>query len=500
MKLTTEEERQKATIEFARNSLAAYARTLWPTFERPKHVEYLVKVLHEIESGKRDRVIVTMPPRHGKSNLCSQFFPAWYLGRNPDHYVIASSYAQNLADDFGRKVRNFLADPTHATIFPECQIAGDSASVQRFATSQGGQYFAVGRGGSITGRGGHLIIIDDPIKDREEANSERIRKQLHDWFSSVVYTRLMVGGKIIVIQTRWHEDDLAGWLLREHADDGWEVFNLPAIAEHDEGWRAEGEALWPERYPLSRPKGDKGMSLQRIRKAIGPWDFTSLYQQRTVAADGEVFKAHWFDSHQYNNIEPNSLNKYILVDPANSKKKRSDYTAMMVIGLGEDRNVYVLDILRDKLSLTERAEALFRLHKKWKTVRAVIYEQYGAQADGTYLREKMDLLNYRFHLQEVSGHLSKEERVRRLVPYFESGRVLFPRSCWYHTVYEERDYDLVKVFRNEEFLTFPSGLHDDMLDALSRFLDDKVHLDWPAPLDETGDNDYDSEDDTWMSA
>lgn len=497
----TEKDLQEATVEFARNSLAAYARTLWPTFERPKHVEFLVRVLHEIESGKRDRVIVTMPPRHGKSNLCSQFFPAWYLGRNPDHYVIASSYAQNLADDFGRKVRNFLADPAHEAVFPECKLSGDSASVQRFATTSGGQYFAVGRGGSITGRGGHLIIIDDPIKDREEANSERLRQQLHEWFSSVVYTRLMVGGKIIVIQTRWHEDDLAGWLLREHADDGWELFNLPAIAEYDEGWRAEGEALWPERYPLSRPEGDKGMSLERIRKAIGPWDFTSLYQQRTVAPDGEVFKAHWFDAHQYKNVEPQILNKYILVDPANSKKKRSDYTAMMVIGLGEDKNVYVLDMVRDKLSLTERAETLFRLHKKWKPVRSVIYEQYGAQADGTYLREKMDLLNYRFHMQIVAGHLSKEERVRRLVPYFENGRILFPRHCWYRTQYEEQDLDLVKVFRNEEYLTFPSGLHDDMLDALSRFLDDKVFLDWPIPTDGDGnDNDYGSEDESWMSA
>ena len=243
------------------------------------------------------------------------------------------------------------------------------------------------------------------------------------------------------------------------------------------------------------------MSLERIRKAIGPWDFTSLYQQRTVAPDGEVFKAHWFDAHQYKNVEPQILNKYILVDPANSKKKRSDYTAMMVIGLGEDKNVYVLDMVRDKLSLTERAETLFRLHKKWKPVRSVIYEQYGAQADGTYLREKMDLLNYRFHMQIVAGHLSKEERVRRLVPYFENGRILFPRHCWYRTQYEEQDLDLVKVFRNEEYLTFPSGLHDDMLDALSRFLDDKVFLDWPIPTDGDGnDNDYGSEDESWMSA
>ena len=159
------DDEQKAALEFARHSVAAYARLLWPQFERPKHIEYLTKVLHAVERGEKDRVIVTMPPRHGKSNLCSNFFPAWYLGRHPDHYVISSSYAQQLADDFGRKVRNLIADPMHSAVFPNSVIADDSASVQRFATVGGGQYFAVGRGGSITGRGGHLVIIDDPIKD-----------------------------------------------------------------------------------------------------------------------------------------------------------------------------------------------------------------------------------------------------------------------------------------------------------------------------------------------
>lgn len=495
------DDHQVAALEFARHSVAAYARLLWPAFQRPKHIEFLTKVLHAVECGKKDRVIVTMPPRHGKSNLCSQFFPAWYLGRHPDHYVITSSYAQTLADDFGRKVRNLLADPMHSTVFPGSQLSEDSASVQRFATTKGGQYYAVGRGGSITGRGGNLIVIDDPIKDREEANSERIRGLLHDWFTSVVYTRLMPAGKMLVIQTRWHEDDLAGWLLREHMDDGWELFNMPAIAEKDEGWRGEGDALWPDRYPVRIDPGEKGTSLERIRKAIGSTDFTSLYQQRVGAADGEIFLSRWFDSSQYEKTSAREMTKYILVDPANSKRKKSDYTAMIVIGLSTDRNVYVLDMIRDRFSLTERAEHLFRLHKKWKPIRSVLYEQYGAQADNAYLAEKMDQLNYRFRLQTVAGKLSKQERVRRLVPWFENGRVWFPKSLWY-TNFEGEELDLVRVFRNEEYLTFPSGFHDDMIDALSRFLDEDVKLDWPLTEEElegeihSGDNDEGS----WMGA
>ena len=498
--MTTASNSQIATQEFARNSLAAYARLLWPAFERPRHIEALTRILHEVETGKRDRVIITMPPRHGKSNLCSQFFPAWYLGRHPDHFVICSSYAQNLADDFGRKVRNLLADPTHSSVFPECRLSEDSASVQRFATASGGQYFAVGRGGSITGRGGHLIIVDDPIKDREEANSERIRQQLHDWFTSVVYTRLMPGGRIIVIQTRWHEDDLAGWLLREHATDGWELFNMPAIAEEDEEWRSKGEALWPDRYPVSLEEGQNGSSLDRIRKAIGSSDFNSLYQQRVGAADGEIFKEAWLEDSYYRECDHRSMSKYILVDPANSKKKRSDFTAMIVIGLGADRNVYVLDIIRDKLSLTERSDKLFYLHRKWKPIRTVIYEQYGVQADEAYIREKMEQLSYRFRVQPVGGNLSKEERVRRLVPWYEGRRVMMPKTLWYRN-YLGEESDLIKRFKEEEYLTFPNGHHDDMLDALSRFLDDKVQLDWPMTEEElSNEADWSHDESGWMGA
>jgi len=191
-------------------------------------------------------LILLCPPRHGKSLLAAQMFPAWYLGRHPDRFAISASYGQELADDFGRKVRNLVSDPLHRAIFPGCRLSDDSSSMRRFNTTAGGSYYAVGRGGPITGRGAHLLIIDDPIKDREEAQSEAIRHGLHEWYSSVAYTRLQPGAAIVLIQTRWHQDDLAGWLLREHVEEGWEVVSFPAIAERDEGFRREGEPLWPK--------------------------------------------------------------------------------------------------------------------------------------------------------------------------------------------------------------------------------------------------------------
>src|SRR5215472_9447786 len=159
--------------------------------------------------------------------------------------------------------------------------------MRRFSLTAGGSYYAVGRGGPITGRGAHLLLVDDPLKDAEEARSETIRRGLHEWYASVAYTRLQAGAAIVLIQTRWHEDDLAGWLLREHSQEGWEVVSLPAVAERDEDFRREGEALWPEEFPLR--------VLEQIRQAIGSAAWTSLYQQRPAAAEGAIFKRTWFE-------------------------------------------------------------------------------------------------------------------------------------------------------------------------------------------------------------
>ena len=188
--------------------------------------------------------------------------------------------AQDLADDFGRKVRNQIADESFRDIFPGVSLKDDSAAVRRFhlvsdnlTTTQGGAYFAVGVGGPLTGRGAHLLLIDDPVKNREEADSEVIRRRTQGWYTSTAYTRLMPGGRVVVIQTRWHEDDLAGWLQASHGHEGWEVLDLPAIDD-------TGNALWPDQYDVT--------ALNRIRAAIGPRDWSALYQQRPAPEDGDL--------------------------------------------------------------------------------------------------------------------------------------------------------------------------------------------------------------------
>ena len=236
-------------LQLAKDDLACYAIAQWPGFELAAHHRIIVEKLEALERGEICRLMISMPPRHGKSLLATQLFPSWYLGRHPERSVITATYNQELSDDFGRRVRNFVTDPLHQAIFPRSCLVDDSASMRRFDTTAGGSYYAVGRGGALTGRGCDLLVLDDLLKDHEEAHSENTRRHLHEWWSSVAYTRLQPKAGIILISTRWHEDDLPGRLLRQHPND-WEVLSLPAIAEIDESFRRAGEALWPERFPL----------------------------------------------------------------------------------------------------------------------------------------------------------------------------------------------------------------------------------------------------------
>lgn len=305
---------KSAILDRARSDLSAYAAALYRRFELPSHLRELVGVLEAVERGEMDRVIVCMPPRHGKSLITSQLFPSWYLGKNPDKSIIAASYGQELASDFGRRVRNFASEKLHRSIFPECKIADDSDSVHRFHTTVGGAYYAVGAGGPITGRGADLLLIDDPIKSREDANSPAFRRSLQAWYESVAYPRLEPGGAIVLIQTRWHQDDLAGWLLHEHVSEGWKLINFPAIAETTEDWRTEGQALWPERFPLE--------TLARIREAIGTASWISLYQQRPAPEEGAIFKKSGSD-HMADRLQLTALSSRLTAPSRSARKTTS---------------------------------------------------------------------------------------------------------------------------------------------------------------------------------
>lgn len=395
--------------------------------------------------------------------LTSEHFPAWFLGRNPSKSIVCATYAQDLADDFGRKVRNQVVDGLFKEVFPECQISEDSASASRINTVQHGAYYAVGVGGALTGRGAHVLLIDDPHKDRADAESLTMRKRVKEWYQSTAYTRLMDNGAVIVMMTRWHEDDLAGWLLKEHGDEGWEVVNIPAVP-----------APWPERYPEEE--------LNRIRRMIGPREWSALYMQEPIPGGGGEFRREWPKFYKDRSIG-SGMNKYILVDPAgeNRKDKDNDYTAIWVVGLNSDENYYILDAIRDRLNLTERGRAVMRLHRKYRPLETR-YERYSMQADIPYILELQERENYRFHVTEVAGKLKKEDRVRRLIPLFEQGKFYFPDTLYY-TDSEGVPRDLVSVFVEEEMCAFPAGAHDDMLDSLARIAEPDLPLVWP--LDET---------------
>lgn len=332
--------------DFASALLLSYAAYNWASFSTPSHLCRLARALQDIEAGRIKRLIVAMPPRHGKTMLTSEFFPAWYLGRNPAHQIICAAYSQELADDMGRKVRNQLADPIYGAVFPGRGLRADSTSVRRFHTLDGGVYIASGVGGPITGRGAHLLLIDDPIKSRDDASSPAKRQAIWDWYTSVAYTRLMPGGAIVLVQTRWDLDDLAGRLLRDHADEGWHTVIMPALD-------GDGAALWPDMFPAE--------DLERIRKRIGERDFSALYQQCPTPRAGGVFeddkilraigRVPWCD--RLEDALPNERDRREAevitgVDLATRKGEQYDYTAMVTI-LRQGHRYRVLNIRAARL-------------------------------------------------------------------------------------------------------------------------------------------------------
>jgi phage terminase large subunit-like protein len=247
------------------------------------------------------------------------------------------------------------------------------------------------------------------------------------------------------------------------------------------------------KYPATKDGTPNGEPVLLTREAIeekrrrqGPYTFSCQMLLNPIADETQGFKRDWV--HYHKGTDGSGLNIYIIIDPANEKKENSDYTAIMVIGLGEDQNYKVLDIVRDRLNLTERGDYVFRLHKKWRPI-AVGYEKYGMQADIQYLKERMARENYYFNITELGGKLAKNDRIRRLIPIFEQGRMYLPESL-FRTDYEGRTYDLVDVFLSEEYDAFPVPVHDDMLDALARVLDPELNVIFPMTPDERPDDRY----------
>ena len=411
----------------------------------------LKKFSHAVTERKSPRLMLFMPPRHGKSTLASVAFPAWHLGRNPEHEFISCSYSGSLAMSFSRKVRHQLREPNYKNVFSDASLDPTSQSVESWLTTKGGGYVAAGVGGGITGKGAHVLVIDDPVKNREDAESEYSRDSVWDWYTSTAYTRLAPGGGILVILTRWHDDDLAGRLLAAAADgaDDWEVVKYPAIAEQDEEFRVEGEALHPERYDVP--------SLTKIQKAIGPRDWSALYQQNPVADEGDYFNRDMINYYDEADLDYTRLRYYCAWDLAIGQRERNDYSVGLVVAVDEYDKLYVVDCVRGKWDGFELVERILDLYETWRPGVVGIEKGHIEMALGPFLEKRVRerRLNEAYFRDLKTGRRDKEARARAIQGRMQQGMVYFPKEpLWVGPLIAE-------------LLRFPNGVHDDQVDALA---------------------------------
>ena len=408
--------------------------------------EEIASQLMRVERGEVKRLMIFVPPRHGKSELGSIKFPAWYLGRHPEKEVITSSYSAELAQDFGYKTRNLVNSEEYGQIF-NTRLRDDSKSKAKWLTEEGGGYTATGVGGAITGRGADIAIIDDPFKNREEAESKTIRDKVYNWFTSTLYTRLEKGGAIILILTRWHQDDLAGRLLKAMEDGGekWEVVKFPALATRDEKYRRAGDPLWTEKY-------DKE-ALENIKRTIGIYDWSALYQQEPVASETQEFKQEHFKYRTQEEVDALDTARYLCLDTAISQKASADNNGYS-INFVDRENKWNLRAWKVKESPIELIDNLFALHERYRFNKIGIEKTIYLQAIKPFLDEEMRKRNKFLPIVELEhNQVNKETRIRGLLPRYQSGSV-------YHIKGATADLE-------EEMLSFPKGIHDDVLDSVA---------------------------------
>jgi len=444
-------------IGAARAHLLGYASYIDPTYKRPPHIWLLAEHLMAVEAGRIKRLIVELPPRHGKSETTTVKFPAWYLGRNTSKRVIIASHTASLAARFSMRARNDFEQ-----FAPEIwgvSLSKDASAMYRWDIEDPdmpegqppGGMIAAGVGGPITGHGAHLAIIDDPVKDAEDANSETQREAKWDWYRFVLRTRLMPGGAIVLVLTRWHEDDLAGRLLKAAESDPdadqWTVLRLPAIAEDgelDPLGREPGEALWPEQYDEA--------ALREIKSSVGSYVWAALYQQRPTPAEGGVFKRQWW---KYYRVAPGRFEEVIQSwDMTYKDNKDNDFVVGQVWGrIGADK--YLLDQVRERMDFPTTVQAVKNLTAKWRTAhRKLIEDKANGPAVISSLRSKIS------GLIAVNPQGGKEARAAAVSPDVEAGNVYLPDPTiapWIG--------DFV-----EECAAFPGGAHDDQVDAMTQAL------------------------------
>jgi predicted phage terminase large subunit-like protein len=440
--------RKRQTL--AQDDFLSFIAAIDPNYKFGTHLKRLGTLLMEVETNIKNRIAVSMAPRMGKSQMISIYYPAWYLGKHPDHKVIVASHTADLAVVMARKVRNLINTPEYKAIFPQTNIASDAKAAAQWNTTKGGEYFAIGVGGALAGRGAHLIIADDPLSEQDiKAGNTTSLDNAYEWFSAGLRTRLMPDGKICVLHTRWHQRDLIGRLIKDSAmnegGDTYETFEFPAIL--NEGTENE-KSIWPEQWSIE--------SLQQTRASMHHimWQWYAQYQQNPTAAEAAIIKRDWI--RWWTKDDPPKIDFMVQAfDTALTTKERSDFSVCHTWGVWENeedgtQNVILLNKVKGKYEFPELKAMAHDQYKVWEPD-SVIVE---AKASGQPLIDEMRRSG--IFVQDFSPGKGQDKiaRLNAVADMFASGHVWFPENAW-------------AAATVEEILAFPAGEHDDEVDTMT---------------------------------
>jgi predicted phage terminase large subunit-like protein len=435
--------------ENAEQNFMGFVRKVWPSFINGRHHKVMAKKFEEIASGKVKRLIINMPPRHTKSEFASYLLPAWFLGKFPNKKIIQCSNTAELAVGFGRKVRNLVGSDVYAEVFPNVALQVDSKAAGRWATNHGGDYFAIGVGGTVTGKGADLLIIDDPHSEQEAAiasTNPEVYDKVYEWYSSGPRQRLQPGGAIIVVMTRWAKRDLTGRIVKSWVDkDGeeWEIIDFPAILP-------SGKPLWPEFWSL------KELESLKLELPLSKWN--AQYQQQPTSEEGAIVKREWWKIWEPER-PPNCEFVIQSWDTAFTKNERSDYSACTTWGVfymnenEEDPHVILLDALKKRMEFPELKETAYQHYMDWEPDAFVVE----AKASGSPLI--YELRQRGIPVQEFTPTRGNDKiaRINSVSDLFASGKVWAPPTRWAEEVIEE-------------MAAFPNSEHDDLVDSSTQAL------------------------------
>src|SRR5210317_1721402 len=432
--------------ERCQNDFLAFVKTVWPDFIAGRHHRIIADKLERVAKGELKRLIINMAPRHTKSEFASYLFPAWFMGRAPSKKIIQATHTTELAVNFGRKTKNLLESDDYQEVFPEVQLAADSKASGRWDTNKGGMYYAVGVGSNLAGRGGDLVIIDDPHSE-QTAMSNSGFDDAWDWYTGGPRQRLQPGGSIVLVQTRWSEKDMTGQLLKAMAkdplSDQWEVVELPAIFEDE-------TPCWPEYWSLE--------DLTAVKASIPPSKWNAQYQQNPTGEENAIIPRQWWQRWEKDRI-PNL--EYVIqsYDTAFSKRETADFSAITTWGvfrpeeLGGPPGLILLDSKKDRWDFPELKQVALEEYNYWDPDTVIVE----AKASGLPLTQELRNMGIPVVNFTPSKGNDKISRVHAVSPLFEAGMVWAPDEVWAE--------ELV-----EEVAAFPNGEHDDLVDSMTQAL------------------------------